>query len=102
MRYQFEGDLTLTPRTVAGGTFNTITNQNWKLNIDVWRWGKAPRIYKVNSIMLKHRDISRWYGITSLPDATQESYSTVTFLQTDKPRLGCKNILISFENFYYF
>ena len=104
MRYQFKGDLVLTPMTVAGGTLNKIINLNWKLNIDVRSQlaGGTIRIYKVNSIMLNHRSISRWYGITSLPDATQELYGTEKFVPTDYTRLGCKNILMPFENFHYF
>ena len=78
MRYQFKGDLVLTPMTVAGGTFNKILNQNCKLNIDLRQEsdGGTARIYQVNSLMLNHRGISRWYGITSLPEATQETYRT--------------------------
>jgi len=103
MRYEFKGDLILTPMTVAGGAFKKITNQNWKLNIDVRSQlaGGTMRIYKVNSIMLNHRDISRWYGVTSPPDATQELYGTEKFLPTDYTRLGFKNILKLFVNFHF-
>ena len=55
--------MVLTPRSVAGGQFNKITDQNWKLNIDLRRQsnGGAVQIINVNSLMLVHMSISKWY-----------------------------------------
>ena len=82
----------MAPIDAVGGTFNKILNQNWKLNIDLRQEsdGGTARIYQVNSLMLNHRGISRWYGITSLPEATQETYGTTKIMPSDYLRIGSK------------
>ena len=58
--------MVLTPKSVAGGQFNKITDQNWELNIDLRRQvnGEAVQIHQINSLMLVHKSISRWYDPT--------------------------------------
>ena len=89
-----QGELVLTPRSVAGGQFNKITDQNWKLNIDLRRQlnGGAVQIINVNSIMLVHKSISRWYDPIN---------GSKKFLSSDYLWIGKLGILKSFLHFHY-